>query len=154
MSTCWHVLLSLKRHNHFNPLTLKLKHLFLLPEKKDPPYDSNCPQLLLKCWNLKSPPLFLSEITLPTQTLWLALSGRRVEFFAFLPPLLHCPVLSRSTSGQLRLRISYLVPLPPPNTGSLPFSSCGFPQVAEPHRKPSSLYMGATENWVFRWYNL
>ena len=154
MSTCWHALLSLKWHNHFNPLNLKLKCLFLLPEKKEPPYDSNFPQLLLKCWNLKSPPLFLSEITLPTQTLWLALSGWQVEFLAFLPPHLHCPVLSRSTSGQPRLSISCLVPLPPPNTGSLPLSSCGFPQVAELHRTSSSPYMGAIENWVFRWYNV
>lgn len=128
--------MSLKCHNHFNPLNLKLKCLFLLPEKKEPPCGSNVPQLLLKCWNLKSPPLSLSEIILPTQTL--APSGWRVELFAFCPPLLHSPVLSRSTSGRPHLRISYLVPLPPPNTGSLPLSVCDFPQVAKPHRTLSS----------------
>ena len=146
--------MSLKWHKHFNPLNLKLKCLFLLPEKKEPPCDSNFPQLLLKCWNLKSPPLFLSEITLPTPTLWLAPSGWRAELFAFCPPLLHSPVLSWSTSGQPHLRISYLVPLPPPDTGSLPLSVCDFPQVAKPHRTLSSPYVGAIGNWVFRGYDV
>lgn len=132
MSTCWHAPFQPKWHNRFNPLNLKLKCLFSSFKKERTALWLKLPTVAFKVFELKKKKssLFLSEIILPTQTLrllyeWLA-NWVIYNSSLALPPA----TLSRSTA-PCRLWGFPLVPQPPPNAGSFPPSSCGFPQVVE-----------------------
>lgn len=95
--------------------------------------------MLLKCLKLKKKfSIFIRNYPPHTNT---AAALRVVGKLSYLQqwPCPPSPHSFQEYSALQTLRISSVVPLPPPNAGSFPPSSCGFPQIVELCRM-SSLY--------------